>query len=132
MPLIMPSRRENEAVPTPPPSDGRHGLAAAPAAVERRTRLRVAVDLPVAVWSLAQPTRRLEGRALDLSAGGAKLSVEELAQYVATLQLLIGLPSGVIRVTAGVRWRRPPALGVQFEQIGAQDQVRLFEYLRAP
>jgi PilZ domain len=128
----MPLRRENAAAPAPPPSGAEQMLAVVAAPVERRTRLRVAVDLPVAVWSLAQPTRRLEGRALDLSAGGAQLAVEELAPYVATLQLLIGLRSGLIGVTASVCWRRPPVLGVRFEQIGPADLVRLFEFLRAP
>lgn len=107
-------------------------LAGAVEPVERRRHERVPGELPVQAWSLSQPTRRLEGHTVDLSAGGALLYLPDLAPLAATLQAWISLPRETLTVTADVRWRKEPGLvGVQFERISSEGQAALVEYLRA-
>ena len=62
-------------------------LVGAAEPVERRDHERVSLNLEVSAWTLAQPTRRLTGHTVDLSVGGALLSLPELAPYAATVEL---------------------------------------------
>lgn len=100
--------------------------------IERRGHERVQADLAVSAWSPSQPTRRLEGRTVDISTGGALLHLPDLSPLVATLQVRIDLPRGPITVETEVRWRREPGLaGVQFLRFSPESQAALVDYLRA-
>jgi c-di-GMP-binding flagellar brake protein YcgR len=106
-------------------------LVGTPEPIERREHSRVRVQFEVSAWTLAQPTRRLSGSTVDLSAAGSLLLLPDLAPLAALLELAIGLPGQPVHVSARVVWRREPALvGVQFERISPQEQTRLIEFLR--
>jgi PilZ domain len=97
-------------------------LVGVPEPVERREHGRSAARLEVSVWALAQPTRRLAGTTVNLSAGGALLDVPGLA-----------LPGGPVHASAKIVWRRDPALvGVEFERISPEARARLLDFVRAP
>ena len=99
--------------------------------VERRKYVRHPVQVDVLAWTLARPTLRLEGNTVDLSPGGALLWLLELAPGVAWIELTLVLPDWRLHTSAGVRWRRDPALvGVDFDRIGAEQQARLAEFVR--
>ncbi len=75
------------------PTHGQGAVALSPALVElggrperteRRVHQRVAVEVPISVWSLSQPTRRQQ------------LWLPELAPFVASLEVRFGLPAGTV------------------------------------
>jgi len=106
-------------------------LAGGAEPIDRREHDRIPAELPVSAWSLSQPTRRLEGQTVDLSAGGALLDLPDLAPLAATLQARIDLPSYPLTVGAEVRWRSGNWLvGVQFVQISPEGQAALVDFLR--
>lgn len=99
--------------------------------VERREHTRHSVELKVWAWSLGEPTRRLMGKTVDLSSGGALLWLPELWTAVARIELTIELPGWRLHASAAVRSRREPGLvGVGFERVGDEEQARLAEFLR--
>jgi hypothetical protein len=103
-----------------------------PGPVERREHTRLPIELGVRAWTLAQPHRRLPGKTLDLSVGGALLSLRELSPFAATVELTIDLPGKPLDVSARVAWRREPTLvGVEFNGIAPEEEARLAEFLRA-
>jgi PilZ domain len=102
-----------------------------PEPVERREYRRAPVELSITAWTLAQPTRRLEGKTVDLSLGGALLSIPELSSFARKVELTIGLPGGPMQVSARVAWRREPSLlGVEFGWLKPEEETRLVEFLR--
>jgi hypothetical protein len=106
-------------------------LVGEPEPVERRGHDRGPVEVDVSAWTLAQATRRLVGTTVNVSSGGALLSLPDLAPHAATLQLQMALPDGVLRASAAIRWRGEPGLvGVEFERIDPAHRARLLEYLR--
>jgi hypothetical protein len=106
-------------------------LVGEPEPVERRGHDRGPVEVDVSAWTLAQATRRLTGTTVNVSPGGALLSLPDLAPHAATLQLQIALPCGVVRATAAIRWRDETGLvGVEFERVDPAHRARLLEYLR--
>jgi hypothetical protein len=110
----------------------RLGVAGVAARVERREYARVPIELGVVAWTLAQPSRRLVGKTVDLSAGGALLSLPDLSPFVAALELMIVLPGKPLDASARVAWRRDPALvGVEFSLIDPAERARLVELLGA-
>ena len=128
--LMQVSARVAEARPEPEPTLELE-LLGSPQRVERRKYERQQVELEVWAWTLAQPTRRLDGTTVDLSPAGALLWLPDLAPGVAWIELTIGLPAWRLHTSAGVRRRRDPALvGVDFDRIGAEKQARLVECLR--
>ncbi len=101
--------------------------------VDRREHDRVAAELPVSAWSLSQPTTRLVGYTIDIGNGGALLWLPDLAPLALSLELRIALPDKPLSVTAGIRWRRDPALvGVEFERVSPAGQARLVDFMRSP
>jgi hypothetical protein len=102
-----------------------------PEPVERRIHGRVRVEIEISAWTLAQPTRRLPGTTLNLSAAGALLRIPELAPMAATVELTIGLPEKPIHASGRVAWREPGVVGVEFTRIGAEAQASLLDFLRA-
>jgi hypothetical protein len=101
--------------------------------VERREHERHPVELEIWAWTLAQPTKRLKGHTLDLSASGARLHLIGVAPAASLLELTIVLPDRRLHVSAAVRWRREPALvGVQFQRVSPDEQASLVEFLRQP
>ena len=98
--------------------------------VERREHERFAVELDVSVWTLAQPTSRLAGKTVDISAGGALISLPGLSGLAVSLELTIAFANNPLHATGEVRWRRGDLVGVQFQHISPDDQVRLIAFLR--
>jgi hypothetical protein len=99
--------------------------------VERREHTRHPVELHVWAWSLGEPSRRLMGKTVDLSSGGALLWLPELWTGVARIELTIDLPGWRLHASAAVRSRREPGLvGVGFERVGDEEQARLAGFLR--
>jgi hypothetical protein len=97
--------------------------------VERRRHERYPVELEVSAWTLTQLTRRLSGKTVDLSAGGALLWLPEL-KLATTLVLTMTLPRERVHASAEIRWRREPALvGVEFTRISPAEQVSLVDFL---
>jgi hypothetical protein len=128
--LLQVSARVAEAWPEPEPTLELE-LLGTPQRVERRRHQRHPVELEVWAWTLSQPTRRLEGTTVDLSLSGALLFLPDLAHGVAWVELTVVLPDWRLHASAGVRWRREPALvGVDFDRIAVEEQVRLAEFLR--
>lgn len=108
-------------------------LVGGPEPVERREHGRREVELGVSVWSLSQPTRRLAGTTVNLSASGALLHLPELAPFAAMVDVSIALPGEPLHASAKVVWRRHPALvGIEFERISPEARARLVEFLRTP
>jgi hypothetical protein len=101
----------------------------APERADRRKHARIPVELEVSAWSLVQSMRRFSGNTIDLSVGGALLWLPDLTPLTATLEVWIGLPKP-LQTSAGVRWRRDPLVGVQFEGLGPEQQSRLVDFLR--
>jgi hypothetical protein len=106
-------------------------LAGEPEPVERRLHGRVPVEVEVSAWTLAQPTRRLPGTTINLSAAGALLRIPELAPMAASIDLTIALPEKPIHASARVAWREPGIVGVEFTRINAEAQASLVDFLRA-
>jgi PilZ domain-containing protein len=102
-----------------------------PEPVERRLHGRVPAEIEVSAWTLSQPTRRLAGTTVNLSATGALLRVPELAAMAATVELTIALPEKPIHASARVAWREPGLVGVEFTRISAEAQASLVDFLRA-
>jgi hypothetical protein len=108
-------------------------LVGEPEPVERRVHERARVRLDASAWTLQQPTRRLTGHVVDLTAGGAQLRLPDLALLAATLELTIALPEKPLHVSGRIVWRREPDLvGVQFQRLSPEAQARLVEFLHAP
>jgi hypothetical protein len=105
-------------------------LVGEPESVERRIDARAAVEVDVSAWTPAQPTRRLNGKTVDLSTTGALVSLPDLSPLAATVELKIALPGEPFHASARVAWRREPALaGVEFQRLEAAEQARLVDYL---
>jgi PilZ domain-containing protein len=102
-----------------------------PEPVERRLHGRIQTEIEVSAWTLSQPTRRLAGTTVNLSATGALLRVPELASMAATVELTIALPEKPIHASARVAWREPGLVGVEFTRISAEAQASLVDFLRA-
>jgi PilZ domain-containing protein len=106
-------------------------LIGEPEPVERRETDRANVELQISAWTLAQPTRRLAGNTVNVSARGALVSLPDLAPFAATLELQIALPGGAVHASTSIRWRGEPALvGVEFERISPEQLAQLVEFLR--
>lgn len=97
---------------------------------ERREHERFAVELDVSVWTLAQPTAMLAGKTVGLSVGGALLQLPGLPGAAESLELTIAFAGGPLHTTAEVRWRRDGLVGVEFQHVSPDDQIRLIEFLR--
>jgi PilZ domain-containing protein len=129
--LMQLSARVESALEEPRPTL-ELALVGDPEPVERRDHGRVPVELEVSAWSLAQPTRRIAGKTVNMTPGGALLRLPDLAPFAATLELTIALPHEPLHVSSAVRWRSDPALvGVEFGRISPAEQARLVEFLRA-
>lgn len=108
-------------------------LVGEPEPVERREHVRFPIGLEVSGWTLTQPTTRLAGRTIDVSAGGAQLSLPELSPFAVTVELSVALPDRPLHVSAIVRWRCEPGIvGVEFARVSPEDRSRLVDFLRAP
>jgi hypothetical protein len=106
-------------------------LVGDPEPAERREHGRVAVELKVSAWSLAQPTRRLAGTTVDLSPGGALLWLPDLSPLAATIDVRIALPEEPLHASGNIAWRRNPGLvAVEFEHIDPREQACLMSFLR--
>jgi hypothetical protein len=106
-------------------------LVGEPEPVERRVHGRVHVEIEVSAWSPAQPTRRLAGITVNLSPGGALLSLPELSPLAASVDVRIALPGEPLHASGSIAWRRPPALvAVAFERIDPHARALLMSYLR--
>jgi hypothetical protein len=98
--------------------------------VERREHERFPVELEFTARTLSQPASRLTGNTVDLSPGGALLRLPDLSGLAVSLDLSIALADGPLRATAEVRWPREDLVGVQFQDMSPDSQIRLVEFLR--
>ena len=127
---VMRSSATVESAATDPRPTLEVELVGRPAPVDRRGDRRFPVVLTVSAWTPAQPTHRFTGHTVDLSVGGALLSLPALSAFASTVDLRIDLPDGQLTVSGSIRWRADPGLvGVRFQHLGLAQQARLAEYL---
>jgi hypothetical protein len=106
-------------------------LVGEPEPAERREHGRVAVELEVSAWSLAQPTRRLAGNTVNLSPGGALIWLPELSPLAAKIDVRIALPEEPLHASGNIAWRRNPGLvAVEFDRIDPHERACLMSFLR--
>ncbi len=108
-------------------------LVGAPERLERRAHPRAPDQLEVTAWTTALPSRQLVGNTVNLSVDGALLWLPDLPRLATTVELDIALPGKAVHVSARVIRRAEAGLvGVQFEQIGAEQRAWLSDFARGP
>ena len=102
------------------------GLEEAPRLVQRRDHVRRDIELAVTGWTLLEPTRRLVGRTLNLSGGGAFLELPGLAPAAVVIELRIALPDGQAAARGNVLRREPgDRVGVAFAPLESTVRERI-------
>jgi uncharacterized protein (TIGR02266 family) len=108
------------------------------ARIDRRSdaRLRVAVEV-----SLDSESQIWTGISADVSRGGIFVATWRSIPIGTDILVELELPSGVVRASGTVRWRRehsdngpPPGVGVAFDEIemGGREALEAFCATRAP
>src|SRR5262245_2612800 len=95
---------------------------------ERRRHARKRVDL--AVQYRVAGGEEASARATDMSMGGRFIERAQ-APFGASVTLVFRVPAPAheVHASAVVRWTTPSGMGVQFQQLGAQDTYAITEYL---
>jgi len=94
--------------------------------VERRALERIPAILSASAWSPQDPTSRVNGETINLSANGCLLRLPALAPHASLIDIQLELPGKTVSVRARiVRREAPDLVGVEFESFADDAQADL-------